>query len=222
MIYSTGNITVKDSQGTAQISQIACIEGKNSITLENCQFSGFGEGNRKDGDSYVDLAGIFIYQSMSGDADVGTSTFICRDSQLSINSSSAYYSQVPMFHVTNTRANIFLEGDTFNFGSGILFDISGQNQWGSEGSNGGDVNLTTKNQELKGDIIVDSISSLNLTLQSTTFEGAINSTGTTNVVIDSGSTWTLTGDSNITSLNNSGKINLNGHHLYVNGQEYTG
>ena len=74
LIYSTGNITVKNTQGTAYVSQIACIEGKNSITLENSQLTGYGEGNRKDGDKYVDLAGVFIYQSMSGDADVGTST----------------------------------------------------------------------------------------------------------------------------------------------------
>ena len=182
----------------------------------------FGEGNRKDGDDYVDLGGVFIYQSMSGDADVGTSVFDCKATTLSIDSSSDYYSTAPMFHVTNTKANIVLESSTFNFGSGILFDISGQNQWGSEGSNGGDVNLTAITEKLTGDIIVDSISSLNFNLQNTEFEGAINSTGTTNVVIDSGSTWTLTDDSNITSLENSGTINLNGHKLLVNGVEYSG
>ncbi len=222
LIYSTGNITVKKSTGTAYVSQIACIEGKNSITLENCALNCFAEGNRKDGDNYVDLGGVFIYQSMSGDADVGTSVFNCEDTTLSIDSSSDYYGTAPMFHVTNTKANIVLESSTFNFGSGILFDISGQNQWGSEGSNGGDVNLTSIDEKLNGDIIVDAISSLNFNLQNTEFEGAINSTGTTNVVIESGSTWTLTGNSNITSLENSGTINLNGHKLLVNGVEYSG
>ena len=222
LIYSTGNITVGESTGTAYVSQIACIEGKNSITLENCALNCFGEGNRKDGDDYVDLGGVFIYQSMSGDADVGTSVFDCKATTLSIDSSSDYYSTAPMFHVTNTKANIVLESSTFNFGSGILFDISGQNQWGSEGSNGGDVNLTAITEKLTGDIIVDSISSLNFNLQNTEFEGAINSTGTTNVVIDSGSTWTLTDDSNITSLENSGTINLKGHKLLVNVVEYSG
>ncbi|WP_296795227.1 hypothetical protein [uncultured Methanobrevibacter sp.] len=222
LIYSTGNITVKNTQGTAYVSQIACIEGKNSITLENSQLTGFGEGNRKDGDKYVDLAGVFIYQSMSGDADVGTSTFISKNSKLSVDSSSKYYSEIPMFYITNTKANIFLESSTLDFGSGVLFKISGQNQWGNTGSNGGDANLTCTNQEMKGNILVDAISSLNITLKNSKFEGAINSTGTTGVVVESGSTWTLNGDSNVTSLSNSGKIDLNGHKLFVNGQEYKG
>lgn len=222
LIYSTGNITLENSQGTAYVSQIACIEGKNSISLENCQLTGFGEGNRKDGDDYVDLGGVFIYQSMSGDADVGTSTFDCENSELTIDPQSEYYDSIPMFHVTNTKADINLESSTFNFGSGILVDVSGQNQWGSEGSNGGDVNLTAESETLTGDIIVDSISSLNFNLEDTTFEGAINSTGNTTVTVESGSTWSLTSDSNITSLENSGTINLNGHRLLVNGVEYTG
>ena len=222
IIYSTGNITLTNSMGTAYVSQIACIEGKNSISLENTQLNCFGEGNRKDGDNYVDLGGVFIYQSMSGDADVGTSLFNCKNSALSVDSSSSYYNEVPMFHVTNTKAEIILESSTFEFGSGILFDISGQNQWGNEGSNGGEVNLTSISEELEGDIIVDSISSLIFNMENTNFEGAINSTGNTTLVIDNGSTWTLTGDSAVTSLENNGKIELNGHKLLVNGEEYNG
>ena len=222
LIYSTGNISAEKTKGTAYVSQIACIEGKNSISLTDCELSCFAEGNRKDGDNYVDLGGIFIYQSMSGDADVGTSTFNCKNTKLAIDPSSDYYSTAPMFHVTNTKANIILESSSFEFGSGILFDISGQNQWGNVGSNGGDVNLTAIAESLKGDIVVDSISSLNFNLQNTNFEGEINSTGNTTLIIDNGSTWSLTGDSNITGLENSGTINLNGHKLYVNGVEYNG
>ena len=220
LIYSTGNITVSNSKGTSNVAQIACIEGKNSISLNNCDFNCFAEGNRKDGDNYIDLGGIFIYQSMSGDADVGTSTFDCENSVLSIDKSSDYYFEAPMFYITNTKANINLKSSTFNFGSGVLFDISGQNQWGNEGSNGGHVNLTTTDENLKGNINVDSISSLNFNLKSTTFEGAINSTGNTSVVIDEGSTWSLTEDSNITSLDNHGSVNLNGHKLLVNGESF--
>ena len=166
LMYSTGNITLQNSKGTSYVSQIACIEGKNSISIDNSQLVGFGEGNRKDGNKYVDLAGIFIYQSMSGDADVGTSTFDCKNSELTIDSSSSVYKEAPMFHVTNTKANINLDSSTFN--------------------------------------------------------GAINSTGNTTVNIESGSTWSLTGDSNVTSLNNQGKIELNGHKLLVNGEKYKG
>ena len=223
IIYSTGNITVADSTGTAYVSQIACIEGKNSIELSNCDLSAAAGGNREDNGEYVDLGGVFIYQSMSGDADVGTSTFTAKNSVLSIEEDSDYYKVAPMFHITNTKAIINLEKTELNYGSGTLLDVSGQNQWGTEGSNGGELTFNAKDENLDGNIIVDSISSLNMTLSSTSYIGAINPSddfGPTDVVIESGSDWTLDGDSHISSLENNGEINYNGHTLYVNGVAY--
>ena len=224
IIYSTGNITVANSIGTAYVSQIACIEGKNSIELSNCDLSAAAGGNRQDNGDYVDLGGVFIYQSMSGDADVGTSTFTAKDSVLSILSDSDCYESAPMFHVTNTKAIINLEKTELNFGSGTLLDVSGQSQWGTVGSNGGELTFNAKDETLDGNIIVDSISSLNMTLSSTSYVGTINPSddfGQTDVVIKSGSDWTLDGDSHISSLENNGEINYNGHTLYVNGVAYT-
>ena len=224
IIYSTGNITVADSTGTAYVSQIACIEGKNSIELTNCDLSAAAGGNREDNGEYVDLGGVFIYQSMSGDADVGTSTFSAANSFLSIEEDSDYYKTAPMFHVTNTKAIINLEKTELNYGSGTLLDVSGQNQWGTEGSNGGELTFNAKDETLDGNVIVDSISSLNMTLSSTSFIGAVNPSddfGQTDVVIESGSDWTLDGDSHISSLENNGEINYNGHTLYVNGVAYS-
>ena len=224
IIYSTGNITVANSIGTAYVSQIACIEGKNSIELSNCDLSAAAGGNRQDNGEYVDLGGVFIYQSMSGDADVGTSTFTAKDSVLSILSDSDCYESAPMFHVTNTKAIINLEKTELNFGSGTLLDVSGQSQWGTVGSNGGELTFNAKDETLDGNIIVDSISSLNMTLSSTSYVGAINPSddfGQTAVIIESGSDWTLDGDSHISSLENNGEINYNGHTLYVNGVAYT-
>ena len=223
IIYSTGNITVADSTGTAYVSQIACIEGKNSIELSNCDLSAAAGGNREDNGEYVDLGGVFIYQSMSGDADVGTSTFTAKNSVLSIEEDSDYYKVAPMFHITNTKAIINLEKTELNYGSGTLLDVSGQNQWGTEGSNGGELTFNAKDENLDGNIIVDSISSLNMTLSSTSYIGAVNPSddfGPTDVVIESGSDWTLDGDSHISSLENNGEINYNGHTLYVNGVAY--
>ena len=224
IIYSTGNITVANSIGTAYVSQIACIEGKNSIELSNCDLSAAAGGNRQDNGEYVDLGGVFIYQSMSGDADVGTSTFTAKDSVLSILSDSDCYESAPMFHVTNTKAIINLEKTELNFGSGTLLDVSGQSQWGTVGSNGGELTFNAKDETLDGNIIVDSISSLNMTLSSTSYVGTINPSddfGQTAVIIESGSDWTLDGDSHISSLENNGEINYNGHTLYVNGVAYT-
>jgi len=221
LIYSTGNITAENSKGTSHVSQIACIEGKNSIELTGCDFTGYGEGNRQDGSEYVDLGGIFIYQSMSGDADVGTSIFNAKNTKLSIAEDSSVYKQAPMFHVTNTACIINLDNTELKFGSETFLQIAGQNQWGTTGSNGGVCELNTQNENINGNVIVDSISSLNWTMKKTEFKGAINSTGNTTINVGEGSTWTLTGDSTVSSLSLSGNIEYGEHTLTVNGQKYT-
>ena len=220
LIYSTGNITVDNTKGTSYVSQIACIEGKNSIEVTNSDLAGYSEGNRKDGDNYVDLGGIFIYQSMSGDADVGTSLFTAKDSKLTIPQESLVYKEAPMFHVTNTACVIDLKNTEFSFGSGTFLEVSSQNQWGTTGSNGGNAELNTDNEKIDGNVIVDNISSLNWTMKNTEFKGAVNSTGNTTINVADGSTWTLTGDSSISSLAVSGKIDYGNYKLTVNGKTY--
>ena len=220
LIYSTGNITAENTHGTSYVSQIACIEGKNSIELENCDLTGFAEGNRQDGNTYVDLGGIFIYQSMSGDADVGTSTFTAKNSKLSIAEDSPVSKEAPMFHITNTACVINLENTELSFNSGLFLESSGQNQWGNEGSNGGTCELNTENEDITGNVIVDSISSLNWNMKNTQFKGAINSTGNTTVKVGEGSTWTLTGDSTVSSLELSGNIEYGEYTLTVDGKAY--
>ena len=220
LIYSTGNITVDNTKGTSYVSQIACIEGKNSIGVTNSDLTGYSEGNRKDGDNYVDLGGIFIYQSMSGDADVGTSLFTAKDSKLTIPQDSSVYKEAPMFHVTNTACVIDLKNTEFSFGSGTFLEVSSQNQWGTTGSNGGTAELKTDSEKIDGNVIVDNISSLNWTMKNTEFKGAVNSTGNTTVNVADGSTWTLTGDSSLSSLAVSGKIDYRNYKLTVNGKTY--
>ncbi|MBE6508531.1 MAG: hypothetical protein E7Z77_03855 [Methanobrevibacter sp.] len=220
LIYSTGNITLENTKGTSYVSQIACIEGKNSIELTNCELNGYGEGNRKDGDAYVDLGGVFIYQSMSGDADVGTSLFDAKNSKLSIPKESSVYKEAPMFHVTNTACVINLDNTELSFGSGTFLEVSSQNQWGTQGSNGGVAELNTNNEKIEGNVIVDAISSLNWTMKNTEFKGAVNSTGNTTVNVADGSTWTLTGDSAVSSLTVSGKIDYGNYKLTVGDKTY--
>lgn len=223
LIYSTGNIAVSRSTGTSYVSQIACIEGKNSITLTDCDFIGYGKGNRYVNGNYVDLAGIFLYQSMSGDASVGVAKFTATNTKLTISPQSSYYKSAPMFFVTNTAANINLNNCSLNYGSGVLLKAAGQSQWGTSGSNGGNAVFTATNMKLTGKIIVDKISSLKLTLSNTNYKGCINpssSYGTTKLTINSGSIWTLTGNSHVTSLTNYGTINYGSYTLYVNGVAY--
>ncbi len=155
LIYSTGNITVSESTGTATGAQIAVVEGKNSVTLSGCEFSANGTGNRNN----VDNAAVMIYQSMSGDAGVGTGTFTATNSKLSVLSSSNVYNTTPFFFVTNTNATISLTNVEANFSTEQKFiSALGTDEWGKSGSNGGEVtvsaeNLTATNTEVNTDSI---------------------------------------------------------------------
>jgi len=202
VIYSTGAISITSSTGTANGAQMVVVEGKNSATVKSSTLKCTGVGNRNN----VDKCGVMIYQSQSGDADDGNGSFTASDSTMEILSTSSVYSTAPMFFVTNTEATITLSNVTFTYGSGIFIDIEGTSEWGTSGSNGGDVTMTVTGQTIVGDIVVDDYSSLTLNLKSSSsFKGKFNSaksSGTINIVIDSSSKITLTGDSYITSLEN--------------------
>ena len=216
-IYSTANITVKNATLEATASEGVVIEGKNSVTLENCELT--DTNNTLNGQSTT-YKNIFLYQSMSGDAASGEAVFTSENSTIITNKGDIFY-------VTNTTATINLEGNRIinNDSTGYFLRIQ-KDSWGKSGSNGGDVKLNLTNQTATGDIAVDSISKLVINLSNnTSYEGAINNEneGEVSLTLDQTSTITLTGDTYIKSLNNSdttnSNINLNGYKLYVNGAE---
>ena len=202
LIYSTGDITVSKTTGTAIGAQAVVIEGKNTATVkESSNLKCNGNPNRKD----VDKCGIMLYQSMSGDAASGTSTFNCDKSTIEIQSSSSVYSSAPMFFITNTQAKINLEECTFKYGSGVFLNAAGTSEWGNSGSNGGVVTLTLTNQDIEGDIVVDAYSGLTINLIGSTITGKINSANTAAKIaisLDQDSSIILTGNSYYTSLVN--------------------
>jgi hypothetical protein len=220
-VYSTADIKVSDATLTANNSEALVIEGKNSIQLENCDVYG-NMSDTKGSSSDENVHNVMIYQSMSGDAEVGTSTFKMSGGKLTSNNGD-------LFYVTNTHSVIELDNVEINNleSDGALFRISGNSAkrgWGNAGSNGAQVELTAKEQKLDGDIVVDSISKLDLTLaKGSTLTGTINvvdnaqgGTAVDNnavVKLESGAVWNLTGDCTITSLDNAGTINFNGHKI---------
>ena len=221
IIYSTGDITIENTEGTATGSQMCVIEGKNSATVKNSNISCNGTGNRNN----VDQAGIMIYQSMSGDAGTGTGTFNATDSTLEILSNSSEYKTAPFFFITNTKAVINLENNTLRYGSNILLKVAATNEWGNSGNNGGNVTFNAKNQTLEGNVEVDNISTAEINLkENSSLKGAINTKNTAKEIkltLDTSSTLTLTGDTYVTSLTDEdtsySNINFNGYKLYVNG-----
>ena len=189
-IYSTADITVSDATLSASNSEAVVIEGGNSVTLENVDITG---SNAKLNGQSTQKTNVLIYQSMSGDASEGSSTFTMTGGTMTAETGS-------MFHVTNVTTTITLESVDFTYASdsSVFLDASADS-WGSSGKNGGNVTLNLVDQDITGAILSDSVSSVTVNL-------------------DSASTWTLTGDSYVSSFNGDlSNVNLNGYTLYVNG-----
>ena len=218
-IYSTADVTVRNAVLTSNLSEGVCIEGKNSITLENCSLT--ADNTQCNGNATF-LDTIMIYQSMSGDADSGTSAFTMTGGSLTGLSGH-------LFHVTNTHAVITLDQvELTNEGSDILLSVC------DDGWNGADniAEVYASRQALSGTLLVGDNSALNLSLSDgSVFEGSISgeitnakgeqvssSVGTVSVTLDETSTWALTADTWISSFSgNAENVISNGHTLYVNG-----
>ena len=224
-IYSTADITVKDATLVSNQSEGVCIEGKNSVTLTDCELT---VSNTNTNGNATFLDSVMIYQSMSGDADSGTSSFTMTGG--SLTSTSGH-----VFHVTNTNAVINLsQVNIYNTNEeNILLSVCDDGWSGAE-------NIATVNaseQTLNGTILVGDNSTLNLNLADTTvytgqIGGAITNakggtvsaeTGTVLVTLDESSAWFLTGDSYITSFTgNAANVINNGYTLYVSGTALEG
>ncbi|WP_440300663.1 hypothetical protein [Huintestinicola butyrica] len=215
-IYSTADISVSDAVLTANNSEGIVVEGKNSVKLTDCTLSGKMQGTYNDDSENIRC--IMIYQSMSGDADVGEAYFEANGGEITSLAGD-------MFYVTNTSCEIKLSGVKFNMSDGVFLRVVGNSSsrsWGKRGENGGDVKMSLTDQTVEGDIVVDEISTLDLDMSGSVLTGAINddnSGGNISVSLDENSTWNLTSDCYISSFDGDiSNINAGEFHFYVNGE----
>lgn len=216
IIYSTADIIVSNAKLIAKASEGIVIEGKNSVTLNNVTLT---DTNNKLNGKSTTYKNIFLYQSMSGDASNGTSSFTSKNSKITTNKGDTFY-------VTNTTAVINLENNTItnNDKNGAFLRIK-KDSWGNSGSNGGNVTLKATNQLINGDIVIDSISTLTMNLKNSNFTGKINKSNSAKSIdlnIDKDTKIKLTGNSYVTSFTNedasNSNIDFNGYKLYVKGK----
>ena len=209
-VYCTADIAVNNAELTANGSEAVCIEGLNSLRLYNSNLT----GNMSDDDQNDTTWTVILYQSMSGDSEVGNSIFQMDGGTITSKNGG-------LFYTTNTECTIALKDVdiTYNDDSEFFLQCTGNNNqrgWGQSGANGSDCNFTADSQDMKGNVIWDSISDLDFYMTNgSTLEGAFvndesnagnGEDGYCNVVIDKDSTWTVTGDSTITSMSNAGTI----------------
>lgn len=210
IVYSTGDIELDAVKGTATGSQIAGIEGKNRILVYN---SSLTSTNDAIAGSDPIKNGVIIYQSTSGDAETASSQL--GDFEAVNSTLKSTISGGAMFYVTNTNAKVVLKKTKLDFDSANvdLINAGGNNSnnWGSRGNNGGNLTFTGISQVLKGNIAVDTISSVNLYLtKNTTWTGSAkietNSSGSSSgspltVNVDKTSKWVVTKNTAVTNLN---------------------
>lgn len=225
-VYSTADILIEGALLSASRSEGAVIEGKNSIALKNCRMEGNMAETRLMGKETIkeeNVHTVMLYQSMSGDAEEGTSSF-------SMEGGSLLSHKGDVFYVTNTDCTIQLDNVKIQNEdpAGALLRISGNSGsrgWGKAGANGGRARFTVQNQQMEGNILVDSISHLAMTLgknsrwdgallQETNDQGHDKDAGA-DLTIEKGATWNMTGDSTVHTLRSEGKIVTNGHTLTV-------
>lgn len=217
-VYSTADVSVSDATLIANNSEAVVVEGKNSVSLTDCNVTGNMTGTYQDDSE--NIHNIMIYQSMSGDAEVGEANFTAEGGVITAKSGD-------MFYVTNTDCTISLKNVVFKLANEVFLRVEGNSSsrgWGKEGANGGDVVLDAADQEIDGQILVDDISTLKLNLtDGSSFTGAVNpdgAEGTVDVTLSKDSTWTLTGDSYVSSFTGStDNVITNGYHLYVDGEQ---
>lgn len=216
-IYSTANIKVSDATLISKASEGVVIEGKNSVTLDNCTLTDTNSTLNGQSTTYKN---IFLYQSMSGDASVGNSEFTAKNSTITTNKGDTLYA-------TNTSATFNLENNTIINNDKTSYFLRAQSDsWGTDGQNGADVVLNLTNQSVSGNIYIDEISTLEMNLTNNSYyEGSINNKNTAekiSLTLDKTSKIKLTGDTYVTSLTNkdssNSNIDFNGYKLYVNGK----
>ena len=209
-IYSTADIAVNKAGLTANGSEAVCIEGLNSVHLFNSNLT----GNMSDNEQNDCTWNVILYQSMSGDSEVGNSTFEMDGGTLTAKNGG-------MFYTTNTESTITLSDVDITYADENDFFLkctgnSNQRGWGTSGENGADCLFTAVKQDMEGDVVWDSISQLDFYMtDGSTLKGAVvddesnagnGGDGYCNMYIEKGSTWTVTGDSTLTSLENAGTI----------------
>ena len=206
VIYSTGNIIVNNVNGIANNSEIGVVEGKNSITLTNSNVTGYKDN------------GFMLYQSFSGDAENGIARLKAENNTLTTHATGAF------LYVNNTTAEVDLSNNAISMpNTSTLVKAAADSRWGKTGENGGHLTLRTSNQELSGNIMADSISTIALDMTNgSSLVGAVNTDNTAKEVtvkLSKDPNWILTCDSYVKSLNNEdttgSNIHSNGYKLVV-------
>lgn len=244
LLSSKGQLEVKNITGSAGTSPIASLIGSGNLLIQDSDLTNSTDDRSADTADQEIPSPISIYSEDAYQDEENRPTASLNISNSNISSA---ISSGDLIYLTNTQANITLNNNqlTYNNAKVNLLKLAGNNKnMGLAGSNGAQANLLCLNQDLKGDIEVDSISSLNLTLkEKSIYTGktkislnAVNTNPSDNPItvnISKNSKWIMTADSTISQLNmekgakildkNGKKVNISlaGQNLVKGNSKYT-
>ena len=209
-VYVTADISVSDAQLTAAGSEALCLEGRNSVRLTNCELSGSMPDLEINDNTWT----VILYQSMSGDSEVGEGRFeMCGGALKSENGG--------LFYTTNTDSVFVISGVEIEAAEDSEYFLrctgnANRRGWGASGSNGANCSFTAIAQAMRGDVVWDSVSNLVLyATEGSELTGAVlddescagsGGDGSCDLYIDETSRWAVTGDSAVTNLYCAGEI----------------
>ncbi len=209
-VYCTADIAINDATLTATGSEAVCLEGLNTLNLYDVDLT----GNMSDDDQNDCTWTVILYQSMSGDSEVGVGTFNMTGGSLTSENGG-------LFYTTNTESVFYLSDVDITASDDCEFFLrvtgnDNERGWGTSGDNGAQCTFTADDQEMEGDVIWDSISTLDFYMENgSSLTGAFvndescagnGGDGYANLYISDDSTWVVTGDSTLTNLYNEGTI----------------
>ena len=207
---SIGSNAVFATEG-AHSATLATDRGEGTITAEAAKLITSGEGS-----PVIYSTGNIMVNNVNGIANNSEIGVVEGKNSITLTNSN----------VTGYKDNGFMLYQSFSGDaeSGIArLKAAANSRWEKTGENGSHLTLRASNQELSGNIMADSISTiaLNMTNESS-LVGAVNTDNTAKEVtvkLSKDSSWTLTGDSYVKSLTNADttgeNIHLNGYKLVV-------
>lgn len=207
---SIGSNAVFATEG-AHSATLATDRGEGTITAEAAKLITSDEGS-----PVIYSTGNIMVNNVNGIANNSEIGVVEGKNSITLTNSN----------VTGYKDNGFMLYQSFSGDaeSGIArLKAAADSRWGKTGENGSHLTLRASNQELSGNIMADSISTIALDMTNeSSLVGAVNADNTAKEVtvkLSKDSSWTLTGDSYVKSLTNEDttgeNIHLNGYKLVV-------
>lgn len=206
-VYVTADISINNADLSATASEALCMEGLNTVRLFDCNLSGAMQDLSQNDNTWT----VIVYQSMSGDSEIGKGRFEMSGGTLESANGG-------LFYTTNTESEFILSNVAITAceDSEYFLRVTGntnQRGWGNVGSNGAECVFTGLNQLMEGNVIWDNISTLDMYIAESSHligavvnEAAYEGSGYCKLYIDASSMWIVTGDSVLSELYCEGSI----------------